>query len=74
MQPNQPYRSAYTLAEFCAEHRISRTHLWALTKAGKGPRMMKLGRRILVSVEAAADWRRQVEAETRKEQLAAELA
>lgn len=74
MQPTQPTRSAYTLAEFCSEHRISRTHLWSLVKAGKGPRMMKLGRRILISCEAAADWRRQVEVETRKEQIAAEVA
>lgn len=64
--PGQSGRSAYTIAEFCAEHRVSRTHLYELTKAGRGPRLMKLGRRVLISVEAAADWRRQIEVETTK--------
>jgi predicted DNA-binding transcriptional regulator AlpA len=74
MTPTTPHRSAYSLTEFCVEHRISRTTLWQLCKAGKGPRMMKLGRRVLVSVEAAAEWRRQVEVATRKADIAAELA
>lgn len=67
-------RSAYTIAEFCEEHRVSRTHLYMMVKAGKGPRLMKLGRRVLISVEAAADWRRAVEAETAKEMVGAEIA
>jgi len=29
-----------------------------------GPRLMKVGRRTLISVEAAADWRRDMEAKT----------
>ena len=33
-------------------------------KDGRGPRMMKLGRRTLISAEAAADWRRQIELES----------
>lgn len=74
MTYTQGNRSAYTIAEFCAEHRVSRTHLYMMVKAGKGPRLMKLGRRVLISVEAAADWRRAVEAETTKEILAAEVA
>ena len=61
MTYTQGNRSAYTIAEFCAEHRVSRTHLYMMVKAGKGPRLMKLGRRVLISVEAAADWRRAVE-------------
>ncbi len=52
----------YTVAQFCADHNISRTHFYQLTKDGKGPRLMKLGRRVLISAEAAADWRRQMEA------------
>lgn len=70
--PHPPARSAYTVAQFCDEHCISRTHLYQLNKAGKGPRLMKLGRRILISVEAAADWRRQVEVETKKAELSPE--
>lgn len=57
-------QAAYTIAEFCDAHRISRTHLHNLTKAGQGPRLMKVGRRVLISPEAAADWRRQLEEST----------
>ncbi|MDP1650389.1 MAG: helix-turn-helix domain-containing protein [Rubrivivax sp.] len=57
-------QAAYTIAEFCDAHRISRTHLHNLMKAGHGPRIMKVGRRVLISPEAAADWRRQLEQET----------
>jgi len=38
--------------------------LYHLVNAGKGPRLMKVGRRTLISVEAAADWRREMEAKT----------
>lgn len=55
---------AYTVTQFADAHAVSRTHVYALIKAGKGPRLMKVGRRTLVSAEAAADWRRQIEQET----------
>lgn len=55
------YRPAYTVAQFCADHNISRTHFYQLVKDGKGPRLMKLGRRVLISAESAADWRREME-------------
>ena len=55
-------RPAATVAQFCADHSISRTHFYQLIKDGKGPRLMRLGRRVLVSDEAAADWRRDMEA------------
>lgn len=67
-------RAAYTIAQFCDEHCISRTHLHHLTKAGKGPRLMKLGRRILISAEAAADWRREVESATARSARPLEVA
>lgn len=55
--------SAYSIAEFCADNRISRTHLHNLNKAGRGPRVMRVGRRVIISAEAAADWRREFEAQ-----------
>lgn len=58
---------AFTIAEFCTAHRISRTHLHNLMRTGRGPRVMKLGRRVLIAAEAAADWRRQLEAESMAE-------
>lgn len=62
-------RATDTIHQFCSGHNISRTHLYELIKQGKGPRLMKLGRRTLISAEAAADWRRRMEAETAGEAL-----
>jgi len=56
-----PTVAAFTVAEFCAAHRICRTRLYALWSAGQGPRYMKNGVRRLISVEAATDWRRDME-------------
>ena len=57
-------KSTYTIAQFCDANNVSRTHLHYLNKTGQGPRLMRLGRRVLISAEAAADWRRQVESVT----------
>ena len=57
----QSPQAALTIAQFCDAHHISRTHLHNMCKVGKGPRMMKLGRRVLISAEAAADWRRRLQ-------------
>jgi hypothetical protein len=54
--------AAFTVAEFCEAHRISRALLYLLIREGRGPRLMKAGRRTLIAVDAAADWRRQLEA------------
>jgi hypothetical protein len=53
--------AAYTIAEFCAAHRISRSQLYELWHAGKGPRVKRVGARVLITIEAAADWRREGE-------------
>lgn len=55
---------AYSIAEFCARNRISRTTYYTLKNEGKAPVEMKIGTRVLISVEAAAAWRRAREAET----------
>lgn len=47
----------YTLAEFCAAHRISRQHYYSLKNRGIAPAEIHLGRRVLISTEAAAEWR-----------------
>ena len=56
-----PAVAVFTVDEFCAAHRICRTRLYALWRAGQGPRYMKNGPRRRISVEAAADWRKQME-------------
>lgn len=55
-------KTCYTVEEFCLDHgTISRPFFYKLLKNGKGPRLMKVGRRTLITAEAAADWRKQME-------------
>ena len=49
---------AYTIGEFCYAHRISTAYYYKQRKLGFGPQEMILGRRRIISAEAAADWRR----------------
>ncbi len=51
-------RDAYSIPEFCKRHGISPSFYFAEAKAGRGPRIMRVGTRVLISKEAAADWRR----------------
>jgi predicted DNA-binding transcriptional regulator AlpA len=55
---------AFTIPQFVAAHNVSRSHLYGLLAEGRGPRLMKVGRRTLISTEAAAEWRRRMEQET----------
>jgi predicted DNA-binding transcriptional regulator AlpA len=57
-------RQAYSVPEFARVHDVSRAHIYNLIKDGRGPRLMRLGRRTLVSAEAAAEWRRRMEEAT----------
>lgn len=57
-------RAADTVPQFCASHNISKTHFYELVKQGRGPRLMKVGRRSLISAEAGAEWRKRMEDET----------
>jgi hypothetical protein len=58
-------KPASTIAQFCAEHgNISKSFFHKLVNEGKGPRLMKIGRRTLISAEAAAEWRAQMETQT----------
>jgi len=52
---------AYDVDTFCARHKISRSFFYLLLKEGNGPRLMKVGRRTLITAEAAADWRHKME-------------
>jgi predicted DNA-binding transcriptional regulator AlpA len=48
---------AFTIAEFCKAYRISRTAYFRLRAGGKAPREIHVGRRVVISREAVADWR-----------------
>lgn len=61
MNTNQS--KASSISQFCADHGISRSMFYALRKAGKAPRLLAVGKRRLVSTEAAAEWRKQREEE-----------
>jgi predicted DNA-binding transcriptional regulator AlpA len=52
---------ALSIPEFCRRHGISRAHFYNLSKTGDAPAVMRVGRRTLISVEAAAEWRRRME-------------
>lgn len=53
---------AYTIAEFCEAYRFGRTQYFQMKRRGLGPREMRVGRRVVISKEAAADWQRDREA------------
>lgn len=53
--------AAYSIKEFCDAHGISIAYYYVLRKSKLTPREMKVGRRFLISQEAAADWRRERE-------------
>ncbi|PSO30123.1 hypothetical protein [Bradyrhizobium sp. MOS002] len=59
-KPKVPH-GAYSIPEFCAAHGISEVLYYRLGRAGLGPRIMKVGSRTLISIEACAEWRRERE-------------
>jgi hypothetical protein len=65
-----PPQAAFTVAEFCRAHRVSQAMYYQMKKEGWGPAEMSVGRRRLISYEAASVWRR--ERETTASSTAAE--
>ena len=51
----------FSIQEFCIAHSISRAMFYVLLNEGKAPITMKVGKRRLISIEAAELWRRQME-------------
>jgi hypothetical protein len=62
---------AYSISSFCQAHDLSEDMFFKMQRAGWGPVTMKVGARTLVSIESAATWRRQREAETAAAKAAA---
>ncbi|WP_221065048.1 helix-turn-helix transcriptional regulator [Methylomagnum ishizawai] len=58
-----PHPLVYSIPEFCKAHGFSRAMLYKLWAEGKGPRVMKIGKRTLISAESAAAWRHSLEIE-----------
>jgi hypothetical protein len=59
-----PNAKAFSIREFCAAHRISESMYYKLREAGLGPREARALTKVIITQEAAADWRRQREAQT----------
>lgn len=59
MQPEKP--KALTIQEFIQAHPMSRSFFYQLVKTGKAPRLMRLGRRVLISTEAICEWQKRME-------------
>jgi predicted DNA-binding transcriptional regulator AlpA len=58
-------KPSFTIPEFCTNHgNISKSFFHKLVNEGKAPRLMKIGRRTLISAEAASEWRALMEAQT----------
>lgn len=56
-------KAASSISRFCADHDISRPLYYKMRAENKAPKEMRVGRRVLISEEAAADWRRRMEAQ-----------
>jgi hypothetical protein len=52
---------AMSIAEFCRRHSLSEPFYYKLQRQGRGPQTIRLGARTLITVEAAARWRRALE-------------
>jgi predicted DNA-binding transcriptional regulator AlpA len=52
----------YTLAEFCAAHKLSRSSFYELAGEGLAPRTFRIGNAVRVTAQAAAEWRTEREA------------
>jgi predicted DNA-binding transcriptional regulator AlpA len=55
-------KAAESVGDFCQSNGISKSMFYKMQREGKGPRIMKIGRRTLISQEASAKWRKNLEA------------
>jgi len=55
-------QEVFSVSQFCEAHNISRATFYLLLKNGEGPKIFKVGKRTLISREAAAEWRKHLEA------------
>lgn len=52
---------AQSVPEFCLSNNISRSLFYKLQRQGNGPRIMKVGRRTLITPESSNEWRKRME-------------
>jgi len=56
------HRAALSVDAFCEKYGICRASFYNLLKTGRGPKVLKIGTRILISAEADDAWRAEREA------------
>ena len=67
VSPGVRTRAAYSIEAFCEDYGgICKATLYNMWKNGEGPRYMQVRGRRLISVEAAEQWRRDLEEATAK--------
>jgi hypothetical protein len=49
--------AALSIREFCRTHRIGVSTYYKLQKLGLGPREKRIDSRVIITMEAAAEWR-----------------
>ena len=54
-------KRALSVAEFCRSYGVSKSTFYKIVRDGVGPKLMKLGERTLISIEAVDEWRRRLE-------------
>jgi hypothetical protein len=54
-------RYAFTIAEFCEAHRVSKSWLYLEWAVGRGPRVKQIGVKKIITVVDAAAWRRETD-------------
>jgi hypothetical protein len=62
-KPARKHTDVHTIESFCQANGISVGYYFKLKKAGLHPREMKVGKRVFITPEAEADWRRAREAD-----------
>jgi excisionase family DNA binding protein len=56
--------AAYSIMEFCRAYGLGRSTFYRLQATGDAPRIMAVGRRRLITREAADEWQKNLEART----------
>jgi len=55
---------AHSIKTFCEAHDISRNLFYTLKKQGLAPKMIALGKRRLITEEAATEWRQTMQSQS----------
>jgi predicted DNA-binding transcriptional regulator AlpA len=66
LRETNPETRAYSIDQFCRAYGVGRDMYYAMLKNGTAPQCMTIGKRRLISLDAAARWQEAREAETAK--------